>query len=76
MKQIFPEPTVGALIFNEEDKIFLIKSHKYKVSCLEKRLVPEVKITQKEAAELKKIRKEIRQGETILEKELFSILSK
>ena len=47
-----------------------------KVSSLEKRLVPEVKISQKEAAELEKIRQEIRQGETISEKELFSILSK
>jgi len=47
-----------------------------KVSSLEKRLVPEVKISQREAAELEKIRQEIRQGETISEKELFSILSK
>ena len=46
-----------------------------KVSSLEKRLVPEVKISQKEASELEKIRQEIRQGETISEKELFSILS-
>ncbi len=47
-----------------------------KVSSLEKRLVPEVKISQKEASELEKIRQEIRQGENISEKELFSILSK
>ncbi|MBN2067581.1 MAG: hypothetical protein JW744_03885 [Candidatus Diapherotrites archaeon] len=43
---------------------------------IEKRLVPEVKITKKEAAELERIRQEIRSGETISEKELFSILSK
>ncbi len=47
-----------------------------KVSNIEKRLVPEVRISQREAAELEKIRQEIRQGETISEKELFSILSK
>ena len=29
-KQVFPEPTVGALIFNLEGKIFLMKSHKWK----------------------------------------------
>jgi len=29
-KQQFPEPTVGALIFNSEDKFFLMKSHKWK----------------------------------------------
>jgi len=29
-KQQFPEPTVGALIFNPEGKIFLLKSHKWK----------------------------------------------
>ena len=28
-KQQFPEPTVGALIFNQENKIFLMKSHKW-----------------------------------------------
>ncbi len=28
--QQFPEPTVGALIFNPEGKIFLMKSHKWK----------------------------------------------
>lgn len=28
--QKFPEPTVGALIFNPEKKILLIKSHKWK----------------------------------------------
>lgn len=28
-KQIYPEPTVGALIFNEEGKLFLMKSHKW-----------------------------------------------
>ena len=27
--QQFPEPTVGALIFNPEGKIFLMKSHKW-----------------------------------------------
>jgi nucleoside triphosphatase len=29
-KQLFPEPTVGALIFNPEGKIFLMKSLKWK----------------------------------------------
>jgi nucleoside triphosphatase len=29
-KQQFPEPTVGALIFSPEDKLFLMKSHKWK----------------------------------------------
>lgn len=29
-EQKFPEPTVGALIFNPEGKIFLMKSHKWK----------------------------------------------
>lgn len=29
-KQKFPEPTCGALIFNLEGKIFLMKSHKWK----------------------------------------------
>lgn len=53
-----------------------LSSLENKVSSIEKRLVPEVKITQREAAELEKIRKEIRSGETISEKELFSILSK
>jgi hypothetical protein len=28
MEQKYPEPTVGALIFNSEGKILLIKSHK------------------------------------------------
>jgi nucleoside triphosphatase len=28
--QQFPEPTVGALIFNSENKIFLMKSYKWK----------------------------------------------
>ena len=30
VEQVFPEPTVGALIFNEEGKIFLMKSHKWR----------------------------------------------
>jgi nucleoside triphosphatase len=29
-KQIFPEPTVGALIFNKKNEILLVKSHKWK----------------------------------------------
>lgn len=29
-KQQFPEPTVGALIFSPENKLFLMKSHKWK----------------------------------------------
>src|SRR5512142_2673335 len=28
--QQYPEPTVGALIFNAEDKLFLMSSHKWK----------------------------------------------
>ena len=28
-KQIYPEPTVGALIFNSESKLLLVKSHKW-----------------------------------------------
>jgi len=28
-KQTYPEPTVGALIFNPEGKLFLMKSHKW-----------------------------------------------
>ncbi|HLD58348.1 MAG TPA: hypothetical protein VI977_01750 [archaeon] len=47
-----------------------------KVAKLEKRIVPEIKISAKEAAELEKIRQEIKKGETISEKELFAILSK
>lgn len=29
-KQIYPEPTVGALIFNPEGELFLMKSHKWR----------------------------------------------
>lgn len=29
-KQIDPEPTVGALIFNPQGEIFLMKSHKWR----------------------------------------------
>lgn len=29
-EQQFPEPTVGALIFNSEGKVFLMKSHKWR----------------------------------------------
>jgi len=43
---------------------------------IEDRLVPEVKVSAKESAELDKIRQEIKFGETVSEKELFSILSK
>jgi nucleoside triphosphatase len=28
-EQIYPEPTVGGLIFNNENKIFLLKTHKW-----------------------------------------------
>jgi nucleoside triphosphatase len=31
-EQQFPEPTVGALIFNSEDKVFLMRSHKWRDS--------------------------------------------
>ena len=30
VKQQFPEPTVGAFIFNPQGKLFLMKSHKWK----------------------------------------------
>jgi nucleoside triphosphatase len=30
MKQKYPEPTVGALIFNTENKILLVRSHKWR----------------------------------------------
>jgi len=30
IKQQFPEPTVGALIFNPEGKLLLVKTHKWK----------------------------------------------
>lgn len=29
-KQVYPEPTVGALIFNSEGKLFLMRSHKWR----------------------------------------------
>ena len=29
-EQQYPEPTVGALIFNAEGKLFLMQSHKWK----------------------------------------------
>ncbi len=29
-EQVYPEPTVGALVFNKEGKIFLMHSHKWK----------------------------------------------
>ncbi len=29
-KQIYPEPTVGALIFNSENKLLLVRSHKWR----------------------------------------------
>ena len=30
MEQRYPEPTVGALILNQADKVFLMKSHKWR----------------------------------------------
>ncbi len=30
MTQVYPEPTVGALIFNDEDKLLIVKTHKWK----------------------------------------------
>jgi hypothetical protein len=47
-----------------------------RLSKVEERLVPEIKISKREMAELEKVRKEIRKGEFASEKELFSILSK
>lgn len=32
--QQYPEPTAGALIFNPQGKIFLMKSHKWKNGCV------------------------------------------
>ena len=29
MNQIYPEPTVGALVLNNQNKILLVKSHKW-----------------------------------------------
>lgn len=29
-EQVFPEPTVGALIFNDDGKMLLVRSHKWK----------------------------------------------
>ena len=29
-EQYYPEPTVGAMIFNADDKLFLMKSHKWR----------------------------------------------
>jgi len=42
---------------------------------LEKKVVPEIRLGNREAKELERIRQEIRGGNTISEKELFSILS-
>jgi len=53
-----------------------LNSLEEKVGRLEKKLIPEVEISKKEVAQLDRIRQEIRSGETISEKELFSILSK
>ncbi len=53
-----------------------LNSLEEKVGKLEKKLIPEVNLSKKELAELNKIRQEIKNGETISEKELFSILSK
>ena len=30
LKQRYPEPTVGALIFNTENKLLLVQSHKWR----------------------------------------------
>jgi hypothetical protein len=53
-----------------------LNSLEVKVANLEKKVIPEVKISSKEAAELEKIRQEIKIGKTISEKKLFSLLSK
>jgi len=53
-----------------------LNSLEEKVGKLEKKLIPEVNLSKKEIVELDKIRQEIKNGETISEKELFSILSK
>ena len=42
---------------------------------LENRLIPEIKVSKKELAQLAKIRKEIKKGNFASEKELFSALS-
>ncbi len=53
-----------------------LNSLEAKVANLEKKVIPEVKISAKEAAEFEKIRQEIKSGKTISEKKLFSLLSK
>ncbi len=46
-----------------------------KISHIEKRLVPEVKLSKKELNELEHIRQDIKRGKFVSEKELFSVLS-
>lgn len=47
-----------------------------KISHIEKRLVPEVKLGKKELNELENIRQGIKNGNFVSEKELFSVLAK
>ncbi|HZX20385.1 MAG TPA: hypothetical protein VFF13_05210 [archaeon] len=62
----------SAVIQNIYKKISKIEK---KISHLEKRLVPEVKLSKKELNELENIRQEIKKGNFVSEKELFSVLS-
>lgn len=55
-KQQFPEPTVGALIFNPENKLFLMKSHKWR----NKYVIPGGHIELGETAE-KALKREIKE---------------
>ncbi|HIH09906.1 MAG TPA: hypothetical protein HA254_04515 [Candidatus Diapherotrites archaeon] len=54
------------------DKVSRIEE---RLARLEKKVVPEIRLGNREAKELERIRQEIRGGNTISEKELFSILS-
>ena len=46
-----------------------------KISHIEKRLVPEIKLSKSELAGLERVRRDIRKGNVVSEKELFSVLS-
>ena len=62
----------SAVLQNIYKKISRIEE---KISHIEKRLVPEVKLSKKELNELESIRQDIKKGNFVSEKELFSALS-
>ncbi len=62
----------SAVLQNIYKKISRIEE---KISHIEKRLVPEVKLGKKELNELENIRQDIKKGNFVSEKELFSVLS-